>query len=157
VAPITKFEMRSREVYLPAGTDWTDAWTGKVFSGGQRITADRSLERIPVYLRGHQPNLLQSFTGLYDPGIVELEAEDLRVVSKTQGRVEPQPTLPFGSLWSNNRQLVWWGGLNEGDSLVLEIPLERTAEYELQTAPVQGSRLWDFQLPTRQWTRERRH
>ncbi|MCY2995609.1 MAG: family 31 glucosidase [Planctomycetota bacterium] len=132
VAPITKFEMRSREVYLPAGIDWTDAWTGKVFSGGQRITADAPLEHIPVYLRGHQPDLRQAFTDLYDLGLVELEGEDLRVVSKTQGRVEPQSMLPFGSLWSNNRQLVWWGGLNKGDSLVLEVALERTAEYELQ-------------------------
>ena len=27
---------------------------------------------------------------------------------------------------------MWWGGLNKGDSLVLEVPLDRTAEYELQ-------------------------
>jgi len=59
VAPITKFEQRSRQVYLPAGTDWTDAWTGKKLQGGQSIEADAPIERIPVYLRGDRPDLLK--------------------------------------------------------------------------------------------------
>jgi alpha-D-xyloside xylohydrolase len=61
VAPITKFEQRARAVYLPAGTDWTDAWTGKQLKGGQTIQAEAPLERIPVYIRGHQPALLKLF------------------------------------------------------------------------------------------------
>ena len=52
VAPILEYEARKRKVYLPAGTSWTDAWTGKKISGGQWIEADAPLERIPVYLRG---------------------------------------------------------------------------------------------------------
>ncbi len=51
VAPITAAGVRQREVYLPAGTQWTDAWSGRVFDGGQRITAEAPLERIPLYLR----------------------------------------------------------------------------------------------------------
>jgi hypothetical protein len=130
VAPITKFEMRSREVYLPAGTEWTDARTGNVFQGGQVVVADAPIEHIPVYLRGNKPDLMKHFTGLYDLGF--LEAEDLHVVSKSQGRVEPQAMAKLGSLWGNNSQMVWRGGLNKGDSLVLEVPIERTAEYKLQ-------------------------
>ena len=42
----------SREVYLPAGTDWTDAFTGTRIPGGHRLVADAPLERIPIYLRG---------------------------------------------------------------------------------------------------------
>ncbi len=51
VAPILAAGMRQREVYLPIGTQWTDAWSGQVFDGGQRITTEAPLERIPVYLR----------------------------------------------------------------------------------------------------------
>jgi alpha-D-xyloside xylohydrolase len=51
VAPVLHQNMRSRPVYLPDGTTWTDAWTDKTFEGGQQITADAPLERIPLYLR----------------------------------------------------------------------------------------------------------
>ena len=51
VAPIIEAGVRQREVYLPAGTQWTDAWSGRIFDGGQRITAEAPLERIPLYLR----------------------------------------------------------------------------------------------------------
>ena len=52
VAPILDYEARKRNVYLPAGTSWTDAWTDKKIKGGQWIEAEAPLERIPVYLRG---------------------------------------------------------------------------------------------------------
>ena len=52
VAPVLYEGMRSREVYLPAETPWTDAWTDETFDGGQWVTADAPLERIPLYLRG---------------------------------------------------------------------------------------------------------
>jgi alpha-D-xyloside xylohydrolase len=42
---------RARRVYLPAGTDWFDFWTGGRFAGGQVIAADAPLERIPVFVR----------------------------------------------------------------------------------------------------------
>ena len=62
IAPITKFKQRSRQVYLPAGTEWTDAWTGKKFKGGRTIEADAPIEHIPIYLRGSQPKLLKLFS-----------------------------------------------------------------------------------------------
>ena len=52
VAPILFKGARSREVYLPAGVTWRDAWTDEVYAGGQRIIADAPLERIPLYLAG---------------------------------------------------------------------------------------------------------
>jgi alpha-D-xyloside xylohydrolase len=52
VAPILTADARQRSVYLPAGTTWADAWTGERVDGGQTITADAPLNRIPVYLRG---------------------------------------------------------------------------------------------------------
>lgn len=66
VAPITRYQARSREVYLPAGTDWLDAWTGAAYAGGQRIAAAAPLERIPVYVRGGRAELLPLFQGLYE-------------------------------------------------------------------------------------------
>jgi alpha-D-xyloside xylohydrolase len=65
VAPVTKYEMRSREVYLPAGAEWTDAWTGEKIPGGQAIAADAPIEHIPVYIRGDKPALLELFRNLY--------------------------------------------------------------------------------------------
>jgi len=52
VGPVLYEGMRSRDVYLPAETTWTDAWTDETFDGGQWVTADAPLERIPLYLRG---------------------------------------------------------------------------------------------------------
>ena len=66
IAPITAYRARSREVYLPAGTEWTDAWTGEKVAGGQQIVADAPLERIPVYVRGDNPDLVALFSGLYE-------------------------------------------------------------------------------------------
>jgi len=45
--------IRSTETQsLPsAGTTWTDAWTDKIFAGGQWLEVDAPLEKIPVYLR----------------------------------------------------------------------------------------------------------
>ena len=64
VAPIVKFEARSREVYLPDRTEWTDAWTGNKLSGGETVQADAPIDHIPVYIRGSKPELLKLFTGL---------------------------------------------------------------------------------------------
>ena len=51
VAPVLTAGAKQREVYLPAGGRWTDAWTSKEYDGGQRVTVDAPLERIPVFLR----------------------------------------------------------------------------------------------------------
>jgi alpha-D-xyloside xylohydrolase len=55
VAPVTEEGARSRDVYLPAGADWEDAWTGQQFAGGQTIQAAAPIERIPVYWRSGSP------------------------------------------------------------------------------------------------------
>lgn len=51
VAPILYEDTLSREVYLPKGSAWTDLHTGNVFEGGQTITANAPIDKIPVYLR----------------------------------------------------------------------------------------------------------
>lgn len=66
IAPITSFETRSREVYLPAGTDWIDAWTGEKKQGGQTIKADAPIEHIPIYICGDKAEHLKLFKDLYE-------------------------------------------------------------------------------------------
>ncbi len=51
VAPITALGARERDVYLPEGASWLDAWTGEPVGQNGWVTADAPLERIPVFLR----------------------------------------------------------------------------------------------------------
>ena len=66
VAPILGYQVRSRAVYLPKGADWTDAWTKRKLSGGQIVHVDAPLERIPVFARGDNAELVGLFSGLYE-------------------------------------------------------------------------------------------
>lgn len=51
VAPVLTEGARDRQVYLPAGAIWTDAWTDERFEGGRSVTVDAPLDRIPLFLR----------------------------------------------------------------------------------------------------------
>ncbi|MBM7818006.1 alpha-D-xyloside xylohydrolase [Cellulosimicrobium cellulans] len=51
VAPVLRAGERERDVYLPAGTAWTDAWTGQRYDGGATVRVPAPLERIPVLVR----------------------------------------------------------------------------------------------------------
>ena len=42
---------QTRQVYLPAGSDWYDFWTGRRFSGAQTVEADAPLEILPLFVR----------------------------------------------------------------------------------------------------------
>jgi alpha-D-xyloside xylohydrolase len=57
VAPVLNLGARSRGVYLPAGSSWTDTSTGQRYDGGQTITCDAALDRIPAFTRGDSPVL----------------------------------------------------------------------------------------------------
>jgi alpha-D-xyloside xylohydrolase len=51
VNPVTSEGATQRVLYLPSGVEWIDFWTGKRTSGGQRMTAEAPLDRIPIYAR----------------------------------------------------------------------------------------------------------
>ncbi len=51
VAPVMVEKAVERSVYLPAGASWTDAYTGKVYDGGQRVTVPAPLDVIPVFFK----------------------------------------------------------------------------------------------------------
>jgi alpha-glucosidase len=50
VAPVTREGAREQDVYLPEGS-WLDLGTEEVYEGGQAVTADAPLDRIPMFLR----------------------------------------------------------------------------------------------------------
>lgn len=42
---------KTRPVYLPAGSEWYDFWTGVRYSGGQTLLAEAPLSTMPLYVR----------------------------------------------------------------------------------------------------------
>jgi alpha-glucosidase (family GH31 glycosyl hydrolase) len=51
VAPVTEQGATSREVYLPAGTNWYNYWTNERVKGGQTITVQAPIDTIPLFVR----------------------------------------------------------------------------------------------------------
>lgn len=51
VAPIVREGQRSRQVYLPAGALWKNAYSGNTLEGGCTIEVEAPLEHIPLFLR----------------------------------------------------------------------------------------------------------
>lgn len=51
VSPIWEKEKREQQVYLPSGQRWKDAWSGKVYQGGQTINVKAELYQIPIFVR----------------------------------------------------------------------------------------------------------
>ncbi|MBZ4040878.1 TIM-barrel domain-containing protein [Flavobacterium hibisci] len=50
VCPVYQYGARKREVYLPAGTNWYDFYTGKQLLGGQTLQADAPYGRLPLFI-----------------------------------------------------------------------------------------------------------
>jgi alpha-D-xyloside xylohydrolase len=61
VAPILDADINERAVYLPNESVWRDVWTGQVYHGGQRITVEAPLERIPLFLRENSNLSIRTF------------------------------------------------------------------------------------------------
>jgi alpha-D-xyloside xylohydrolase len=51
VAPVTEQGAISRRVYLPAGADWYNFWTGERVTGGKTITVSAPIDTIPLFVR----------------------------------------------------------------------------------------------------------
>ncbi|GFE87616.1 hypothetical protein GCM10011488_25700 [Steroidobacter agaridevorans] len=51
VAPVTEQGQQSREVYLPAGSDWYNYWTNEKLPGGQTVTVAAPVDVIPLFVR----------------------------------------------------------------------------------------------------------
>lgn len=44
-------KIESRELYLPAGVNWFDFWTGEKIAGGQTISKETPIDIIPLYIK----------------------------------------------------------------------------------------------------------
>jgi alpha-D-xyloside xylohydrolase len=51
IAPVLEPDAKSRRIYLPEGSVWTDASTGKTHKGGRAIDYPVTIENIPVFTR----------------------------------------------------------------------------------------------------------
>jgi alpha-D-xyloside xylohydrolase len=51
VAPVTEQGAESRDVYLPAGTDWYNYWTNEKIKGGQTVRVAAPIDTIPLFVR----------------------------------------------------------------------------------------------------------
>lgn len=43
--------VKTKETYLPAGSDWFDFWTGEKISGGKKTTKETPLDIMPLYIK----------------------------------------------------------------------------------------------------------
>ena len=44
-------EVKTATKYLPKGAQWYDFWTNKLYKGGQTVTLETSLDRVPMFVR----------------------------------------------------------------------------------------------------------
>jgi len=51
VAPVTEPGAANKAVYLPAGADWLDFWTGEKSGGGKTVTVAAPRSEIPLFVR----------------------------------------------------------------------------------------------------------
>ncbi len=52
VAPVTEPQVKQWNVYLPQhAAGWIDFWTGKAYPGGQTVTIESTLEKIPLFVK----------------------------------------------------------------------------------------------------------
>lgn len=85
VAPIWQKGIDSRTCYLPEGTKWRDAWDStKVYNGGQIVSIQTPLYKIPVFIREGSDIDLGDLNELYNesfaiadnkPDLTKLEKE----------------------------------------------------------------------------------
>lgn len=51
VAPVYEYKSRMRDVYFPAGTNWFDFYSGKHYAGGEHVSVEAPLDRMPLFVK----------------------------------------------------------------------------------------------------------
>ena len=52
VSPIWQKGQRTKQVYLPSGAEWRDAWhAGRIYRGGQAVPVNAELHQLPLFIR----------------------------------------------------------------------------------------------------------
>jgi alpha-glucosidase (family GH31 glycosyl hydrolase) len=65
VSPVWETDKTQQTVYLPAGEQWIDLWTGQVYAGGQQLDVSVPLYKIPVFLKQGSSLQLPDFPSLW--------------------------------------------------------------------------------------------
>jgi alpha-D-xyloside xylohydrolase len=86
VAPVTDQGVTSREVYLPAGTDWYNYWTNEKMHGGQTVTVDAPIDTLPLFVKAG------SILPLGMPVLSTNEAQALENCASTPARMRALPS-----------------------------------------------------------------
>jgi len=73
VAPVTEQGATTRDVYLPAGTDWYNFWTNERYKGGQTVKVQAPIDTLPLFVRAGSMIPLGS--------VVESTNEDQKIAS----------------------------------------------------------------------------
>ncbi len=74
---------RTRNVYLPAGTDWTDFWTGTAHRGGQTVSVNAAIDTMPLFVR--TGTILPMAEAAQHTGAIRKDRIDLRVYPGADG------------------------------------------------------------------------
>ena len=78
VSPVTQKGAMARNVVLPAEDDWVDFWTGQRYKGGQSISSDAPLDRLPMLVRAGSilplGPIVQSTAEVQDPIVLRIYA-----------------------------------------------------------------------------------
>ena len=58
---MTEYGARERDVYLPSGVMWVNAYTGELYDGGQTLSVPAELDTIPVFFRADSKEIDEDF------------------------------------------------------------------------------------------------
>jgi alpha-D-xyloside xylohydrolase len=51
INPVYEYKQRTRELYLPKCAGWYDLYSGKFYTGGQKLNAEAPYERMPLFVK----------------------------------------------------------------------------------------------------------
>jgi alpha-D-xyloside xylohydrolase len=133
VAPVTEQGATSRQVYLPAGTDWYNFWTNERLKGGQTITVQAPIDTLPLFVRaGSIVPLGKAVESTHEPQAVD----KIRVYSGADGKFtlfsDDGTTYAYEKGAGNITELRWndaasklthtgAGAWTEPDSAIVEV------------------------------------
>ncbi len=130
VAPITSpgfGKPVNREIFLPKGDDWFDFFTGKVYQGGQVISYNCPLDRMPLFVKA----------GSILPRAPAMEFTDQRPVDPLTIEVFAGKAASFrlyeddGNSLGYKKQAFAWTTLSYA-------PAEKSGQHTITVSPVEG-------------------
>jgi alpha-D-xyloside xylohydrolase len=82
INPVVTEGAKTRALYLPAGQNWIDFWTGKNLVGGRTITADAPLDKMPIYVKAGS---ILSFGPAVESASVKSDHNNFRIYPGANG------------------------------------------------------------------------